>query len=105
MMGKNTIFITSLQEHGTELSTHQAEYQWIPNIDIVVQSTFKVYYHAPERWDEGLVAVARAEGGHPRTILVNPDTGEYEIIECMARDRFRNRWLENRMETQLPRRN
>ena len=94
-------FITSLPECNDELTVRDAEYQWIPNIDIIVQSSFKIYYPSPERWEEGLVAVPRTEAGHPRTILINPLTGEYEIIECMSRDRYWHEWIEHRLETQI----
>ena len=43
-------YITSLEEFSHELSCSEAEYQWIPNFDLVVQSNFKKFYPNPERW-------------------------------------------------------
>ena len=39
--------------------------------------------------------------GHPRVILINCDTGAYELIECMSRDPLWYRWLSYRLSAQL----
>ena len=47
---------------------------------------FQFCFPSLRRWAAGEVAIARTSEEYPRAILVDPASGEYEIIEHMIRD-------------------
>ena len=84
-----------------EIDDDHQGFRWVPNIDVVVTNEFFLQFPEPANWAWSRVAVARTAQGHPRVILINLDSGSYEIIECMSRDPLWHRWLSYRMSAQL----